>query len=320
VNSIPPRKFASGPETPVVPALPPLDSMADRLCAAACRLFIETPLRRFTTRNRAQNERFESKENYLADRISNVDRYERLFSRFATFHNKTVLELGCSSGYLLNSFLERQRFSGIGADISPACIATATTDFGDKLRFVQSTAQSIPVADESVDIVYCIDTVEHLSQPHDILMDVYRLMKPGGIFFVHFGPWYNPSGSHLEDIIPFPWPHVLFKMDTLLNVAAHLYERPNYKAACYWYDDKGKRRPNPYLDHDKWREFLNDLTIRKFKKLLKTLPFEQIHFERIGFGGKGYPFAKFLRGLAQVPVLNEYFINFVFCVLRKPQG
>src|SRR5262249_7730918 len=158
--------------------LPPLNNVSDRLCAAACKLFIDTPLKRFAQRSRAQNERFESKANYLADRISNVDRYEQLFSRFVTSHNKTILELACSSGYLLNSFLERQRFSGIGADISEKCIASAKTNFGDKLRFVQSTAESIPVADESVDIVYCIDTVEHLSQPYDILMDVYRLMKP----------------------------------------------------------------------------------------------------------------------------------------------
>jgi SAM-dependent methyltransferase len=292
--------------------------LGDRLCAALCNLFLYTPLKRLAPRSRAQNERFESKDNYLADRISNVDRYEHLFSKFASFDNKTVLELGCSSGYLLNSFLAKHTFSGIGADISPSRITSARAQFGDKLRFVESSAQSIPVMDQSVDIVYCIDTVEHLSRPYDILMDVYRLMKPSGLFFVHFGPWYSPSGSHLEDIIPFPWPHVFFKMDTLLNVAAHLYERPNYKAACYWYDDSGTRLPNPYLDHQRWREFLNDVTIRKFNKLLRRLPFEKVHYEHIGFGGKGYPLAKLLRGLAQVPILNEFFINFVFCVLRKP--
>jgi hypothetical protein len=90
------------------------------------------------------------------------------------------------------------------------------------------------------------------------------------------------------------------------------------RIACCWYDEHAARRPNPFLDRERRREFLNDLTIRKFRALLKTLPFETSHLEYIGFGDKGYPLARFLRGLAQVPVLNEFFINFVFCVLRKP--
>src|SRR5438874_832233 len=172
---------------------------------------------------------------------------------------------------------------------------------------------------DSMDIVYTIDTIEHLSRPRYIFMNVHRILKPGGTFLIHFGPWYNPNGAHLEDIIPFPWPHVMFSMDTLLNVAAHIYESEDTKHACYWYDEEGGNlRPNPYLDREHWREFLNDLTIRKFKKMVKRLPFERSHFQYIGFGGKGYPAARALRGLARVPVLNEFFINFVFCILRKP--
>src|SRR5215472_17261735 len=78
--------------------------LAPKLCLATCNLFLNTPLRRLTPRSRAQGERFESKEKYLADRVSNVERYEELFSKFVAFDGKTVLELGCSRGYLLNAF------------------------------------------------------------------------------------------------------------------------------------------------------------------------------------------------------------------------
>ena len=287
------------------------------VCLTACQLFIQTPLRKLSLRNRATGNRFESMKNYVAERVSNVDRYERLFSRIVNLQGKTVLELGCSRGYLLNAFLERRSFSAIGADIDPDCLARARALHGDRIKFVRSTATSIPVPDNSVDVVYSIDTFEHLSRPHAILTDVHRILKPGGHFLVHFGPWYNPYGAHLEDIIPFPWPHVFFSMDTLLNVAAYLYESPDYIPACYWHDDNGNRRPNPYLDREMWHEYLNHVTIRKFKKLLRTLPFETIHFQRIGFEGKSYRLARLLNAFSGIPVLEELLISFIFCALRK---
>jgi hypothetical protein len=129
------------------------------------------------------------------------------------------------------------------------------------------------------------------------------------------GPW----GSRLEGIIPFPWPHVVFSMDTLLKVAAHLYESEFHIPACYWLDQEtGKRQPNPYLNREAWRESLNHMTILQFRRLIRALPFQLVHFQPLGFGGKAYPLARFLRGFAGVPVLNEFFVNALFCVLQKP--
>jgi SAM-dependent methyltransferase len=294
-----------------------ISSPAGKLCLAMTRMFTTGPLRRFNQIERAQGNRFDSKENYIADRVSNISDYRQLFGSFGSFEGKTVLELGCSTGYLLNCFRQYENFTAIGAEIDPKPLAVARAQYGKDIRFVQTTPGHIPVPDSSVDVVYTIDTIEHLSQPHDIFMDVFRILKPGGKFLIHFGPWYNPNGAHLEDIIPFPWPHVMFSMDTLLNVAAHIYESPDTKHACYWYED-GKLRPNPYLDRERWREFLNDLTIRKFRRLLRALPYKTLHFQRIGFGGKSFRAGRFATGLAQVPFLNELFIKAVFCVLQKP--
>src|SRR2546430_11846888 len=163
-----------------------------------------------------------SMESYISDRVSNVADYRELFNSFGNFKDKTVLELGCSSGYLIHSFRQYEQFKAIGADINKDALALARKRYGKDIQFVQTTPDNIPVPDASVDIVYTIDTIEHLSRPRDIFMDVHRILKPGGTFLIHFGPWYNPNGAHLEDIIPFPWPHVMFSMDTLLDVAAHI--------------------------------------------------------------------------------------------------
>ena len=295
-----------------------IDTAAEKLCFAMTRLFTTGPLRGFNQIDRAQGNRFDSMDNYISDRLSNVSDYRQLFSGFTRFEGKTVLELGCSRGYLLNSFRQLEKFTAIGADINPEMLALARTECRSDIQFVQTTPDYIPVPDATVDVVYTIDTIEHLSRPYEMFTEVFRILKPDGMFLIHFGPWYNPNGAHLEDIIPFPWPHVMFSMDTLLRVAAYIYESKDTKHACYWYNNKGELRPNPYIDREHWREFLNDLTIRKFKRLLRTLPYQTVHFQRIGFGGKSFRAARLLTGLAQIPMFDELFIKAVFCVLRKP--
>lgn len=291
----------------------------DRLCLGLVRLFGKFPLNRLSLRHRAVGSRFESRENYVADRVSNTEEYRRLFASYCSFSGKTVAELGCSTGYLLSSFLEREAFSAIGIDIDGGVLAHGRAAYGDRIRFLQSTRTSIPLPDESVDLIYCIDTVEHLKCARDILMDCYRILRPQGTFLIHFHPWFGPYGAHLEDIIPFPWPHVIFPMDSLLRVAAYIYDSADYEPACYWYDAKtGHRRPNPYVDRDRWDEFLNRMTIGEFQKLLRSLPYEISGFRRLGFGGKAYYLGRFTKGLAHVPILDEFFVRAIFCVLKKP--
>jgi SAM-dependent methyltransferase len=296
-----------------------IDNVSGKLCLAMTRLFTTGPLRRFNGIERAPGKRYESSENYLADRVANIGDYQKLFGPFSDFEGKTVLELGCSRGYLLDAFLREKPFRAIGADIDREALDIGRRLYGHRIQFVQTTPASIPLPENSVDVIYTIDTVEHLNRPREIFIDEFRILKPGGIFLIHFCPWYGPQGAHLEDIIPFPWPHVVFSMDTLLKVASHIYESDDHKHACYWYDQNGKLKPNPYLDRERWREFLNDLTIRKFKRMLRGLPYELVHFRRIGFGGKSFRAARLLSGMANFPILSEFFIKAVFCVLRRPE-
>lgn len=296
----------------------PLTSLAEKSCFALSRFYL-TRLQRFGIRHRAPGARFESSETYDSERVSKVEGLYALFSQFCELKHKTVLDLGCSTGYILNDFQKHEPFIAIGADNDPKKLSLARASYGNSISFVQFTPTSIPLPDDSVDIIFTADTVEHLSRPKEIFTDCYRILRPGGLFLVHFHPWLGPWGSRLEGIIPLPWPHVVFSMDTLLKVAAHLYESEFCAPACYWLDeDTGKRRPNPYLDREAWREFLNHMTIRQFRRLIRALPFQLVHFQPLGFGGKTYPLARFLRGFASVPVLNEFFVNAIFCVLQKP--
>lgn len=290
-------------------------NVSARLCYGLAVAFLG-PLRRFGSRTPSIT-RFDSDQQYFEQRVADTSLYRKLFAPHTSFEGKIVLDLGCSHGYLLHSFLQHEQFTAIGADLVPEYLEDARRQYGDKIRFVQTTAATIPLPDHSVDVVYTIDTMEHLSQPKELFAEVYRVMKPGGIFLVHFNPWLNPHGSHLEDIITFPWPHVVFSMDTLLTVAAKLYDSPTNPTSWY-YMHKGQKKPNPYLDREKWNKYLNQMTIKRFNQLLEETDFEVKHQERIGFGGKTFKISRMVRGLASVPVLDEFFTSVLFTVLVKP--
>jgi len=291
--------------------------LTEQLCRFLALSFLKPPLKRFGFRTESIN-RFDSMKTYIEDRVAQVSAYQRLFETFASFEGRTILDLGCNRGYLLHSFLQYESFDAIGADIDPTMLAMARKDYGHEMQLIQTTATTIPLPDHSIDITYTVDTVEHLSRVKDIFLEVHRVLKPGGIFLVHFNPWLNPYGSHLEDIIPFPWPHTIFSMKTLLKVAASLYDSPHYPTACYFIDEQtGLKKPNPYLDLTHWESYLNHMTIRRFHSLCQELPFEQVHQERIGFGGKTFKIGRLLRGLSQLRILDEFFTNALFTVLSK---
>ena len=292
-------------------------TLPQSICYALAVAFLG-PLKKFGSRTPAIK-RFDSNEEYFKQRVADTSHYRKLFAPFASFEGKTVLDLGCNRGYLLHSFLQHEEFTPIGADLVPYYLKDARRDYGGIIEFVQSTPTGVPLPSESVDVVYTIDTVEHLSKPKEIFADMYRVLKPGGLFLVHFNPWLNPHGSHLDDIIPFPWSHAVFSMNTLLDVAEKLYDSPLYQTSCYYLDAEGQKKPNPYRDRRVWENYLNFMTIRRFNQLLKELPFELRHQERIGFGGNTFKLSRLARGLAKVPVLDEFFTSVLFTVLVKPE-
>ncbi|NWF74611.1 MAG: class I SAM-dependent methyltransferase [Nitrospirae bacterium] len=294
-----------------------IGSFSYQVCYGLARAFLRPPLNRFGFRSPTIT-RYDSLELYVEERVAASAELHGLFSPFVSFKNKTVVDLGCNTGYLLDSFLSRESFTAIGVDISEELLRRGRERYGDRITFIQNTPTRIPVESNSADVVYSVDTVEHLSRPRETLLEIYRILKPGGIALLHFGPFRNPYGSHLEDILPFPWPHVFFSQKTLLNVAARLYESPDYPVACYSRDEKtGQKKPNPYLDHAARDIFLNHITIRKFNRLIGELPFQVIQQQRIGFGGRTFRVGRAVRQLAQVPYLDEYFCNALYTVLGK---
>jgi 2-polyprenyl-3-methyl-5-hydroxy-6-metoxy-1,4-benzoquinol methylase len=49
---------------------------------------------------------------------------------------------------------------------------------------VAARGESIPFVDESFELVLCTQVLEHVSRPSDVVTELHRVLKPGGIAFI----------------------------------------------------------------------------------------------------------------------------------------
>jgi len=94
---------------------------------------------------------------------------------------KVVIDLGCHYGELL-SMVKRENDSAIGIDSDlealtkvPKGIETFCFDLN---RFDGH------MFSEKADIVLCLELIEHLIFPQNVLKVAYRILKPNGLFFL----------------------------------------------------------------------------------------------------------------------------------------
>ena len=100
------------------------------------------------------------------------------------WQEKIVLDLGCGGGFMSEA-LARRGARVIGVDPSEGAIRTARDHAereGLKIDYVVGCGESIPVADHAVDIVICVDVLEHVEDLDRVLDEIRRVLVPGGVF------------------------------------------------------------------------------------------------------------------------------------------
>ncbi len=79
----------------------------------------------------------------------------------------------------------------------------------DNFVFVRQSCESVPYSDASFDVVLSWGSVEHIVGGYKKALDqVWRVLKPGGLFFVNPGLYYSSYGSHLCEFSDEPHLHL----------------------------------------------------------------------------------------------------------------
>ncbi|MCS7007085.1 MAG: class I SAM-dependent methyltransferase [Gaiellaceae bacterium] len=97
--------------------------------------------------------------------------------RQAVGEGKRVLDLGCRSGALTRHLLAGN--SVVGVDVDRAARAKARA-LG--IEAVEADVEApLPFADRSFDAVVCGELLEHLRFPDELVNEIRRVLRPGGI-------------------------------------------------------------------------------------------------------------------------------------------
>ena len=88
-----------------------------------------------------------------------------------------ILDVGCGSGTLLG-LLKQQGFRVTGVDFSPEAARVAFAEHG--VRVVIGSLGEAAFPGQSFDVVTLFHVMEHVTNPRDVLAEVFRILKPGG--------------------------------------------------------------------------------------------------------------------------------------------
>lgn len=96
-----------------------------------------------------------------------------------------LLDVACGAGFLCNE-LARLGLQITGIDCSPESLRIARMyDLTGKVRYLEADAYSLPFESKTFDVVTCLDFLEHVERPQDVIKECARVLKPGGQFFFH---------------------------------------------------------------------------------------------------------------------------------------
>lgn len=205
------------------------------------------------------------------------------------FEHKVVIDFGCGAGNEAVEIAQRGARRVIGLEKREqlrreGAERARRAGVADRCNFTAET-------DEKADVILSVDSFEHFDDPAAILRTMRALLKDDGVAVIEFGPpWYHPLGGHLFSV--FPWAHLLFTERCLIR----------------WRSDFKSDGATRFSEIEGG---LNQMTVRRFKRLVWESDFEIKSFEA----------APIRRArLLSNPLTREFFTAIVRCRLAPRIG
>jgi SAM-dependent methyltransferase len=208
--------------------------------------------------------------------------------------NKCILEIGCGSGYEIWYLAHHFGSDAYGVDVAERVGWKRLSNERAHFTWADIT-ETNPLPQRFFDRIISFVVWEHVTHPYRALQEVYKMLKPGGLCWLHANLYRGPVASHLYREIKFPWPHLLFSDEVIKE----------------FYRRQGKE--------ERGAAWVNKLTWAQYERYFELLGFnvKMVKFTGVPFDREFYE--RFENVLNRYPMF-DLTKDFFTAVLERPVG
>lgn len=177
-----------------------------------------------------------------------------------------VLDVGAAQGRTVIA-LQQRGHDAVGVEPWPAAIAAAqelARRHGMAVEIRPGAAEQIPFGDEEFDLVVAMSVLEHVEDLPQTLREVFRVLRPGGIFWFNSASSLSPRQDEIARFPLFGWYPLRLKRRIMWWAASNRpslvghTQRPAVHWFTPWFARRELRRAGFTEVWDRWDLWLPD--------------------------------------------------------------
>jgi ubiquinone/menaquinone biosynthesis C-methylase UbiE len=100
-----------------------------------------------------------------------------------------ILDVATGTARLARTLFQQNGFRGriIGLDLSRKMLQQAVREtelWANRITFIRQNAVQLPFSDATFDAVVCLEALEFMPDPDQVLREMVRVLQPGGVFLI----------------------------------------------------------------------------------------------------------------------------------------
>ena len=157
-----------------------------------------------------------------------------------------ILDIGAAQGLFLIACAEAG-YDVVGIEPNAGARDVARTlarEHGVSLEIIDGMAENLPLPDASVDVVHAKSVIEHVDDAAKTFREVYRVLRPGGVFWFNTASSMSPLQNEIRGFPGFGWypdPIKRRVMDWAISHKPHLIGHTT-RPAYHWFTPWKARR------------------------------------------------------------------------------
>lgn len=159
-----------------------------------------------------------------------------------------VLDLACGMGVHGLAWTERgARVVGMDFDQPLLAAARGKADqvaTGGRMKWLSGNARRLPFAPNAFDVVFCNSLLEHVPQWREVLAEMSRVLKPGGVVIIYTTNKFCPFQQEVNHFPFYSWLPEWLKRRVMAWIMEHRRDLVNWTdfPAVNWFTYPGMKR------------------------------------------------------------------------------